>query len=225
MLLRPALAAALVTAAVLCIAPSADAATPGSVQVSGNKLESALPHASYFGQGAKVLSPYSTGGALQNYPATDNAAKMNCAATSESMYLDPGYGQTAAAFGGAVNNEDGYTVSIDQFASARTASAVFNAERAKAASCRSYGEPRLPNGSTEHVSQSVAATRIGGHLTFVVKQKISFSDVQGAPLPSYIFVTVDGSDLFVDVILSAVPPRPSGAAVTLYMIGKVSALR
>jgi hypothetical protein len=223
--LRPALAAALVTVAVLCIAPSADAATPGSVQVSGNKLEAALPHSSFFGQGAKVLGSYSSGGTLQNFPAIDNAAKMNCAATSDSMYVDPGYGQTATALEGAVSDADSYTANINQFASARTASAVFNAERAKAASCRSYSEPRLSNGSTEHVSQSVAETRIGGHLTFVVKQKISFSDVHGAPLPSYVFVTVDGSDLFVDIIMSVVTPRPSGAAVTAYMIGKVSALR
>jgi hypothetical protein len=222
MLLRPVLVAAVITAA-LFIAPAADAATPGSVQVSGNQLESALPHASYFGRGAKVLSPYSTGGGLQHFPATDNPAKMNCAATSNTMYGDPEYGQTAIAFEGLWKTPTDYTLNIDQFANASTASAMFNAERARAASCRSYSEPPV-SGSTEHVSQSVSETRIGGHLTFVVKQETSFSGQPGT-LPCYAFVTVDGSDLFTDLIVGITTSQASVAAVTLYMIGKVSALR
>jgi len=224
MLLRPVLAAAVVTAA-LVIAPAADAATPGSVQVSGNRLESAFPPASYFGHGTKILSPFSTGGGLQHFPATDNAAKANCAATSDPTYYgDIGYGETALTFEGVQQALTNYNVSISQFANASTASKVFNAERAKAASCRSYSEPPV-DGSTEHVSQSVSETHIGGHLTFVVKQELSFSDVPGTTLPSYAFVTIDGSDVFADVIVGTTTPQPSGAAVTLYMIGKVSALR
>jgi len=222
-LLRPVLVAAVVTAALL-IAPAADG-TPGSIQVSGKQLESAFPAASYFGHGTKILSPFSSGGGLQHYPATGNPAKANCAATGfPSYYADPGYGQTAVTFEGVQKALTSYNPNISQFANARTASAVFNAERAKTASCRSYNEPPV-GGSTEHVTQSVSETHIGGHLTFVVKQEISFSDIPGSTLPSYVFVTVDGSDVFSDLILGTSAPQPSGAAVTLYMIGKVSALR
>jgi hypothetical protein len=223
MLLRSVLAAALITGA-LFAAPMADAATPGSIQVPGSKLESALPSSAYFGHGAMILNPYNTGGTLVHYPAIAKAAKTVCETTLILTYIDAGWGQTAIASETAQHTLGTYTVQIGQFANARTASAVFDAQRAKAASCRSYSLPPLP-GSTRHVWQSVTGTRVGGHPAFIVKQQSSYSNVPGVTVPGYVLVTVDGSDLFTEEISGTPEAQPSGSAITLYMIGKVSALR
>jgi hypothetical protein len=70
MLLRPTLSAAVIAlAAVVMLVPSAQAATPGSVQVSGKRLLSALPSASFFGSTYTIKDKYSSGNLGRRGPA------------------------------------------------------------------------------------------------------------------------------------------------------------
>ena len=231
MSVRSLLPAALITLTLVAlVAPSAQAATPGSVQVSGNQLKSALPPASYFGSSYKAKDSFTTGKSLVHYPASRHLATMSCVA-SWTMYGTVGYGETAYAGDGLLSSQGqdaAYLPGINQFANPRTALAVFNAQRAKSKSCRSYTLP-LPKGSpAEHVTQSVSTVRPGGHEGFLVTQVSTFSGQPGS-VSGYILVTVDGGDLFTVQspvnITNTIPSSPSLAAVTIYMIGKVAALR
>jgi hypothetical protein len=223
-------AAFLAIAPVVLLAPSAQAATPGSIQVTGNVLKSALPPASFFGSSYKATDAFNTGKSLQHYPASRHLATMSCAA-SWTMYGTVGYGETAYAGDGILSSQGqdpAYLPGINQFTNPRTALAVFNAQRAKSKSCRSYTAP-LPKGSpAEHVTQSVSTVRPGGHQAFLVTQVSTFSGQPGS-VSEYILVTVDGDDLFtVDSpvnVTNTMPSNPSLATVTTYMIGKVAALR
>lgn len=229
MSLRPLLCAALITtASVLFLAPSsAHAATPGSIQVTGNQLKSALPRASYFGSGYTITGRFGTGNYVQHDPATVNLARMSCA-SAQYMFTQPGYGETALAFEGASSVQgQPYTPTIYQFANAHTASVLFSEAHAKSASCHSYTLPPV-QGSSQHVSQHDSTTRIGGHLAFLITQSNTFSGLAGS-LKTYVLITIDGSDLFIvrtdATITNTLPDDPAPSAVTLYMISKVAVLR
>jgi hypothetical protein len=237
MSVRSLLPAALITlAAVALLAPSAQAAlsaqaaAPGSIQVTGYHLKSALPPASFFGSSYKASDAFNTGKSLEHYPVSRHPATMSCV-TAWTMYNTVGYGETAYAGDGILssNGQDAaYLPGINQFANPRTALAVFDAQRAKSVSCRTYTLP-LPKGSpAEHVVQSVSTVHPGGHEAFLVTQVSTFSGPPGS-VSAYILVTVDGADLFTVEspvnVTNTMPVHPSLPAVTLYMIGKVAALR
>src|ERR1700733_3007075 len=167
---RSLLSAALITlAAVALLAPSAQAASsaqaaaPRSIQVTGNHLKSSLPPASFFGSSYKASDAFNTGTSLEHYPVSRHPATMSCV-TAWTMYNTVGYGETAYAGDGILssNGQDAaYLPGINQFANPRTALAVFDAQRAKSKSCRSYTLP-LPKGSpAEHVVQSVSTVHPG----------------------------------------------------------------
>jgi hypothetical protein len=225
MSLRPLLCAALIAVApVLLIASSAQAATPGSIQVTGNQLKSALPQARFFGSGYSIHGQYGSGNSVQHYPALSNPARISCAA-AWPFFGAGGYGETALAMEGAIGPQ-AYQQVIYQFGSARAASKIFDAMHARSASCHSYTLPPV-QGRTEHVSQSVSTTHTDGHQAFLVTQSSTFSGESGS-LTVYVLYTADGADLFIVQgfgTINNTQPRPSPAAVTGYMIGKVSALR
>jgi hypothetical protein len=228
--LRPLLSAAVITlAAVVMLTPSAQAATPGSVQLTGNQLESALAPASFFGSGYTVKDSYTSGKSLLRSHAILNAATMSCAA-AWVMYGEPGFGETAAADSGAISSQvqaATYLQIIDQFPNAHTAAAVFSAQHAKSVSCRSYTLPATKGAPAEHIVQSVSTTSAEGHEAFLVTQASTFSGESGS-LDTYIIVSIDGADLFTVEAFgtnSTAPKDPSLPAVAAYMIGKVSALR
>jgi hypothetical protein len=240
MSVRSLLPAALITLAAVALlapsaqaahaAPSAQAATPGSIQVSGNHLKSALPPASFFGSSYKARDAFDTGKSLEHYPASRHPATMSCV-TAWTMYNTVGYGETAFADDGVLssNGQDAaYLPGINQFANPRTAAAVFDAQRAKSASCRTYTLPSPKGSPTEHVAQSVSTVHPGGHEAFLVTQVSTFSGQPGS-VSAYILVTVDGADLFTVEspinVTDTMPVHPSLQAVTIYMIGKVAALR
>jgi hypothetical protein len=227
MSLRPLLsAAAIAFAAVVILAPSAHATTPGSIQLTGNQLKSALPPASFFGSGYKVDGGYNSGKSVDHYPAIFNPATMSCA-KAWYMYNQVGFGETASASEGVIGPQAGsYDPVIFQFSSAPAALRIFDEMRAKTASCRSYSLPPV-KGTTTHISQSISKTRTGGHQSFLVTQNNTFSSQPGS-LATFVLVTVDGADLFVvqaTGTFNHAQPTPSPASVMLFMIGKASALR
>jgi hypothetical protein len=225
---RPLLAAVCITVAgVLLIAPSAHAAAPGSVQVSGTQLESALPPTAYFGSGYSPRKLYSSGSqVMRYYPPATGPASETCVDLSGLLGIG-GFGATAWAFEGVFSVQAPYSPEIDQFPDPRIASSVFTALRVKLASCRSFITPASKGVAPQHVSQSVTAADVDGHGAVLVSQTIGFSDLPD--LYSYSLLTIDGSDLFLADMQGSsyhhLPARPSLTAITVYMIGKVSALR
>lgn len=231
MLLRRTLSAAVIAlAAVVVLVPSAQAATPGSVQVTGKRLLPALPPASFFGSTYTIKGKYSSGSSLEHERGFGSPAAISCQA-AWSLYGRPGFGETAWAFDGAfgsIKTPEVYEDTISQYASPRAALAVFSAERAKAVSCRSYNPPAAKGIPAEHVVQTVTTTRPGGHEAFLITQDTTFSGQPGS-INFYTFIALDGADIFSvavnGTLNNTLPNAPAPSAVTAYMIRKAAALR
>jgi hypothetical protein len=232
MLLRTTAAAVITAAGLLLTAPAGLAATPGSAQVTGNQLKSALLPASYFGSGSTVSGVFSSGRHLENLPASLKPAKLSCA-DFWALYDAPGYGETSLASDEVNPNVnvsqgqgDSYVQAVYQFANSHKAAAFYGAEEARFAACRSYKESG--GGSTFDVTQSVSKTHLDGHQAFLVTQAETFPSSGGVVLRPQTLVTTDGADVFMvqtTVIVGNGPATPSDAAVTARLITRVAALR
>ena len=227
MSLRPLLlsAAVLATASAVLLAPAAQAATPGSVQLTGNQLRSALVTGSSLGGGYTIEDKFSTGGRVVHEPVVNRPAAMSCGHFGY-LYDTPGYGETALASTTLQNPAKArfYTPTIYQFPSAHVASALFAAEKTKFTRCRSYTVPASKGIPAARVTQTLTATRVGGRKAFLVTQTNTYSG-QSFHLRIKILVTLDGADLFMLSAAGAVPAHPSPATLTRSMIQRVSALR
>jgi hypothetical protein len=232
--LRTTAAAAIAAAGLLFGSPAASAATPGSVQVTGNQLKSALLPASYFGSGYAGSGAFSTGGHLEPGPALYTPAKLSCA-DFWGLFDAIGYGETALASGseqylsGPLQNLDQalyYTQAVYQLPGSRAATALYDAEYAKYAACRSFTVSG-GHGQSVHVEQSVSKTHVDGHPAFLVTQNEVFSETSGSLKP-YMLIAVDGADIFLVQAsdpAGKVPASPSDATVIAKLITRVAALR
>jgi hypothetical protein len=226
-------AVAVITVAALSLfSPAADAAAPGTVQVTGIKLASALVPAAEFGPHFQAGVTFTSGGQLTHGPAVNKPAAMSCA-TFWALYISPGYGQTALA-GDSVTGVDLtspllYGQAVYQMPTASAASALFTAENGAYGRCRSFtaGVPGSGN-ATVHVTQSVSETRVGGHQAFLVDQHQTYSDAPGIATTVHVLVTADGADVFIVTGIRDAPSAPTSPTLTSVigkLIARTSALR
>ena len=202
------------------------AAQPGTVQVTGSRLASALVPASGFGGGYKEFKPIDTGKHLERGPAAQHLNSMSCSLFWAFFDLS-GYGETAWASDIADSSSGGqsYEQAVYQFATSRAAGGFYGQEQAKFRSCRSFSESG--RGSSIHVRlRSLSAAHVSGHMAFLAAWAETFSGLPGT-LVEYTLVTIDGRDLFMihaDDFMNTLPSNPSPATVTIKLIARVSAL-
>jgi hypothetical protein len=218
------------TAVVMLLAPAASAAAPGTVQVSGVKLSSALVPASDFGPHYQAGFSVNSGSKLTRRPAVHKPATMSCR-SFWALYSAPGYGETAQAFDSVASTGSSlrlYLQAVYQMPASSAASALYAAEDARYRGCPSFtiGEPG-PGGVTVKVTQHVSQTQVDGHQAFLVDQRQAYPTPAGSTT-SYVLATVDGADLFIVTgshDAASAPAGPTLAAVIGKLIARVAALR
>lgn len=200
-------AAALVTAGFL-LAPNALASTPKVIQVSGNKLQSALLPATTFGPDYTGGLGISSGKSLWHLPALQKVSSTSCANFEDGLGFGL-FGETAAALSYSnnpnpwpdyPNTEFYYFQSVDQFPSAKAAATFFNQSRAKYAACTDFTESAPASsdpasGGFETVTQSVTKTKVGRYQAFAVGQSADLSDFPGESILLNTLITVEGTDV------------------------------
>jgi hypothetical protein len=223
------LVAAIVTAAGVLAGPAAlaTAPSPGTVQVTGSQLKSALLPLSAFGHGGDYEVQDS--GRTLEHAAHPDVASIGCSLFSvllgdSTLPGDPGFGfgATATATEEVVSN--GYLQAVYQFANARTAGSLYAQTYAKYATCRSFV---ISGGRIRLNSESI--TRLGGRQAFQVTQTI-YNSGPDAPPPyeTKTLFTVDGADAFIlnyGTGRDASPASATPAALILGLIARVQALR
>jgi len=229
------IAAVIVTAAGLVLGPAAQGSSPspGTVQVTGTQLKSALlPNAVFLSRG--VVEEQDSGRTL-GHSAYDNVTTTSCPLFSvllgDSFVFDVpgfGFGATAHAANELIDSSEvrSYEQAVYQFASSRTAGLLFAQAYAKFARCRSF------TFSGERITlESESKLLIDGHQAFQVTQTISILPGQAAPTPpaqhGNALLTLDGADVFIMNSASPATPtaRPALAIRTLLLIARVQALR
>jgi hypothetical protein len=223
------LGAVLVAGAVVAAGPTALASAPGTVQVTGRQLASALLPPSAFGTGYLGILEQDSGPAL--VPGYPNAGGMNCSAYSILLgdsYLPggpgPGFGATAHATYLAWGNRTthrSYRQAVYQFASSGAAASLYAQAYARYPGCRLFSLSGV--GFT---LRSESRTQAGGYHAFQVTGTIVYPDTSAYDTDT--LFSVDGRDVFV---LNAVArPGSSRASATpaaflSHLIARVQALR
>jgi hypothetical protein len=204
--------------------------SPGSVQVSGNQLESALLPGSAFGAVYGGFGEQGSGGKLQP-PGTPDVVSASCPLYSVLLgdsYLpgDPdfGFGATANATSEFLGTDRSYRQAVYQFASTRAVASLYAQTYAAYARCRSFTYSGL-----RIRLNSESQTRVGGHQAFLVRQVVSYlsgpADLN--PYATYTLFTIDGSDAFImntEAGPAARPVSTTPAAFILRLITRVQAL-
>jgi hypothetical protein len=230
--LIPCLVAAIVTAAEVLTgsAALATAPSPGTVQVTGTQLKSALLPPSAFGHGGD-FEVQNSGRTLEHATHPD-LASIRCSLFSvllgdSTLPGDPGFGfgATATATADAVSNGSrSYLQAVYQFANARTAGSLYAQTYAKYATCRSF----VVSGERIRLN-SESIIRLGGRPAFQVTQTIYTSGFDAPPpYETRTVFTVDGADAFIlnsGTGRDASPASATPAALVLGLIARVQALR
>jgi hypothetical protein len=220
----------MVTGAGVLAAPAALATAPGTIQVTGPQLDSALLPPSVFGTGYLGILEQDSGPVLVS-PANPDLAGISCGSFSVLLgnsYLPggpgPGFGATAhatyLAWGNRMTHRS-YRQAVYQFASSGAAASLFAQTYAKYAGCRSFSLFGV-----RFTLASESKTRVGGYQALQLTGTVAYTDAP--PYGSDMLITVDGRDVFV---LNAVARPGSSAAVatsavfTLRLIARAQALR
>lgn len=209
----------------------ATATPPGTIQVTGTQLASALLPISAFGSGY-VRFPVLDSGRSLGRPAYPDVGAVSCPLYSvllgeSDLPGDPGYGFGATA--NATEEDLGggrtYRQSVYQFASQRAAAALFAQTYAKYANCRSFAfsgvRVRL---------ESESKTRVGGYQAFLVRLLVSYPGAVSAPppYPEEALFAIDGDEAFVMNVgtrTAGAPLSTTLAALTVRLIDRARALR
>jgi hypothetical protein len=218
-------------ASAFLLAPAGQAATQAAthpVQVSGNKLKSALLPASTFGSGFKLDGTFSTGKSLWHQKARNHVLTMSCA-DFENGGLGL-FGESAAA-GSVSDNQDAsadaafpnvellYEQAVYQFPSIKAASAFYNQAHAKYAKCTSFSEKIADDpasGTLDTTLLTMSKTKVGKYQAFQLNQGVTISDFPGFSLNLNTLVTVAGTDVFIVTNFSGTnDPVPASAMLKL----------
>jgi hypothetical protein len=219
-----AVSAAAAVIATSSIASAAPAPSPGAIQLTGDRLESALLPVSFFGSGyARYGGIFSSGNQLESTTVYENIAAMSCSAFW-GEFSASGYGETSLVTDAIddVNLPQDYDQIIYQFASPPAASSFYSAEYKKYAKCRAFEEP---GDDPAGITQSVITKKVAGHHAFLVSQVVHEPD---NPTEYYFLVVTDGADVFIVQALDVSntdPGDPSPSTVITKLISRVSALR
>ena len=228
-------AAALATASFL-LAPSALAASH-PVQVTGNKLRSALLPASSFGSDFKLQFALTSGKHLWHLKARDHVPTMGCGNFEDGAGLGL-FGETSVALSFAdddnaitnyPNSEFYYNQTVVQFASTKAASTYYSQAKAKYAKCKDFTESvpasSVPgSGKMEITLMSMSKTKVGKYQAFQLTQAVDLSESPGFSLDLNTLVTIKGTDVFTVVDLSGTND-PVAAGLMLKFVNRVSKLR
>jgi hypothetical protein len=223
------LGAVLVAGAGIAAAPTALASAPGTVQVAGTQLKSALLPPSAFGRGYVGILEQDSGPAL--VPGYPGKGSMSCSAYSILLgesYLPggpgPGFGATAhatyLAWGNSTTHRS-YRQAVYQFASSGAAASLYAQAYARFSGCRLFALSGV--GFT---LRSESKTQVDGQQTFQVAGTIVYPDASA--YDTDMLFSADGRDVFV---LNAVArPGSSRASATpaaflARLITRVQALR
>lgn len=225
---------AFATSAFLLV-PAAQAATH-PVQVSGNRLRSALLPASTFGSGFKLDGSFSTGKSLLHLKALNHVPTMSCA-DFENGGIGL-FGETAGA-GSDSDNEDAsaaadfpnvellYEQTSYQFPSAKAATTFYNQAHAKYAKCTAFsekisGDPE--SGTLDTTLLTMSKTKVGKFQAFQLNQGVNLSDLPGFSLDLNTLVTVEGTDVFIITNFSGTNDAVSTASM-LKLVNRTKKLR
>ena len=228
--------AALATAGIV-LAPAAAQASSHPVQVSGNKLKSALLSAASFGSDYKLQFAASSGKSLWHMRARDHVSTMSCGKFEDGVGLGL-FGESSVALSFTdnqnpvadyPNTEFYYNQSIYQFPTAKAATAYYNQAKAKYAKCRDFTESvpadSVPgSGSMETTLQSMSKTKVGSYQAFQLTQAVDLSETPGFALMLNTLVTVEGTDVFTVVSLSGTND-PVSTSLMLKLVNRVRKLR
>jgi hypothetical protein len=229
MSLRPLLCAAVITvASIALIAPSAQAATPGSIQVTGDQLGSALLPPSDFGSGYKAQGKVDSGNVLESPQVVTNVSTMSCNKFVIGPFGADGLGETAVATVSDITQGTGalYEQVVYQFPGTRASESFYKTTYARYGKCGPSTDPAPGvGGKMTTRTRSVSRSRVDGHPAFEVVQSTTFShDPAGVPpiITDWLF-TIDGADIFIQQAIggSAAPLW----SLTERLISRVSALR
>jgi hypothetical protein len=217
-------------------APAAHASSR-PVQVSGNKLKSALLPASDFGSGFQSGPAAGSGNSVLNLPAVEHVSSMSCG-TFEAISGQGFFGNNAFAFSYIDNpnpisempsTQFYYLQAVDQFASTKAASTYYSQARAKYAKCTYFTETvpdgQLPGiGALETTTQSMSNTRVGKYQAFQVGQVSDLTEMSGITLQLGTLVAVAGTDVYT---MESVGGSNDPISTTLMsdLIGRVQKLR
>lgn len=231
MSLRAKACAIATAAACLLLAPAA-MASPGSVQVTGKQLKSALLPASDFLPGYVTVFANNSGGTPE-HGATRFVPPMDCFIFWASVGVDPGYGETAFAdeMAGArptaAINDGTFLQAVYQFTSSHAAASLYGQISAKYRSCRATRTRDVNGGTLEQAVHSRSTLRVAGHHAVLIIEYLTDSHVAGPPLALWWLWTLDGTDVYLmnSELLGVDSPQPTLPALTLELIARVSHLR
>jgi hypothetical protein len=227
--------AALATASFL-LAPSALAASH-PVQVTGNRLKSALLPASTFGPDFKLQFATSSGKHLWHLKARDHVSRMSCGNFEDGVGLGL-FGESSVALSfvdndNAItnypNSEFYYNQAVDQFPGTKAASTYYSQAKAKYAKCKDFTESvpasSIPgSGKMETTLLTMSKTKVGKYQAFQLTQAVNLSELPGFSLTLNTLVTVEGTDVFTVVSLSGTND-PVSATLMLKFVNRVKKLR
>ena len=228
--------AALATAGFL-LAPAVAQASSHPVQVSGNKLKSALLPASTFGSDYQFQFATSSGKSLWHQRARDHVSSMSCGNFEDGVGLGS-FGESAVALSfidnqNAITNfpnaEFYYNQAVYQFPTVKAATTYYSQAKVKYAKCRDFTESvqasSVPgSGRMEIALLSMTKTKVGSYQAFQLTQAVNLSESPGFSLTLNTLVTVEGTDVFTVVSLSGTSD-PVSTNVMLKLVNRVKKLR
>ena len=228
--------AALATAGFL-LAPAVAQASSHPVQVSGNKLKSALLPASTFGSDYQFQFATSSGKSLWHQRARDHVSSMSCGNFEDGVGLGS-FGESAVALSfidnqNAITNfpnaEFYYNQAVYQFPTVKAATTYYGQAKVKYAKCRDFTESvpasSVPgSGRMEITLLSMTKTKVGSYQAFQLTQAVNLSESPGFSLTLNTLVTVEGTDVFTVVSLSGTSD-PVSTNVMLKLVNRVKKLR
>lgn len=199
-------------------------------QVSGSRLQATLLPASAFGSGFTRAAYFDTGSKLASTHATKHIPSMSCTYFDSHVFF--GFlGDTAGAAlqytnpGWYATYPDSIVAGYEdvlQFATAASATAIFDQARAKHAACKTFTEPAF--GGTAAVSTiSVTNTRVSGDRAFVVTEFFAFPGHPTKPVYSNTLYVVAGTNVYSTEIATGVNDEPSPALMRT-LIHRIQAL-
>ena len=203
------IAAAAFASVGILLAPAAQAATH-PVQVTGDKLKSALLPASTFGSDWEFdLMLWSRG--MWHMKATDHVATMGCSKLELSTVLiHVGESAVAVSYNDNTNPwpdfpnvQFFYYQAVYQFPSTKAAGTFFSQAKAKYAACTDFqvnalpGDPVPGGGVMEIVNQTITHDKVGSYQAFQVGQLADLSDAPGVTLNPNTMVTLAGTDVYI----------------------------
>lgn len=199
-------------------------------QVSGSRLQAALLPPSAFGSGFTGAAHFDTGPKLATTHATKHIPSMSCSyfdghvffaflgdtAGAALQYTNPGW---FASYPDSIVT--GYE-DVLQFATAASATAIFDQARAKHAACKTFTEPTFI-GTAAVSAISVTNTRVSGDRAFVVTEFLTFPGRPTKPVYSNTLYVVAGTNVYSLGDLTGVNDEPSPALMRT-LIHRIQAL-